>query len=71
VKEAMIILTCPKFHDRAQACRDTWADDSPIPVIFHTGETLNCSETISPQGTLRGRDKRAHFPPGSPAFLRP
>ena len=45
MKKAIIILTCPKFTARAQACRDTWAATSLIPVHFLTGADLGCHET--------------------------
>ncbi len=42
---AIVVLTCPKYHARAQACREAWADASCIPVYFLTGSDLCCPET--------------------------
>jgi hypothetical protein len=45
MKEAIVVLTCPKFEDRSKACRDAWADASTVPVYFLTGSYLGCQET--------------------------
>ena len=45
MKEAIAVITCPKFEARAKACREAWADASTVPVYFLTGEYLGCPET--------------------------
>jgi len=44
-KILIAVIGCEKYTDRAQACRDTWADTSLCDVMFFTGPVLGVGDT--------------------------